>query len=49
MFQIRNRSGNIVDKNLSFEEAMLWIDCSVGKYYKMEPMKEDDQNDIDSL
>lgn len=42
-FQIRDGNGNIVDKNLSYEAALLYIDNSVGKYYIMEPMKEDDQ------
>lgn len=48
-FQIRDGNGNIVDRNLSYEAAMLYIDGSVGKYYVMESMKEDDQNDCDSL
>lgn len=42
-FQIRDGNGNVVDRNLSYEAAMLYIDSSVGKYYIMEPMKEDDQ------
>lgn len=42
-FQIRDGNGNIVDKNLSYEAALLYIDSSVGKYYIMEPMKEDDK------
>lgn len=42
-FQIRDGNGNIVDKNLSYEAALLYIDSCVGKYYIMEPMKEDDQ------
>lgn len=42
-FQIRDGNGNIVDKNLSYEAALLYIDSSIGKYYIMEPMKEDDQ------
>lgn len=42
-FQIIDGNGNVVDKNLSYEEALLWIDNSVGKYYVMKPMKEDDQ------
>lgn len=44
-FQIRDRNGNIVDRNLSYESALMYVDCSVGKYYIMEPMGEDDQND----
>lgn len=42
-FQIRDGNGNIIDKNLSYEEAWLYIDSSAGKCYIMEPMKEDDQ------
>lgn len=41
-YQIRNRSGNIVDQDLTYEEGLMWIDSSVGKYYVMEPMKECD-------
>lgn len=48
-FQIRDGNGNIVDRNLSYEAAMVYIDNSVGKYYVMELMKEADQNDCDSL
>lgn len=48
-FQIRDGNGNIIDRNLSYEAAMLYIDSSVGKYYIMELMKEADQNDCDSL
>lgn len=40
-FQIRDGNGNIVDRNLSYEAALLYIDSSVGKYYIMEVMKED--------
>lgn len=42
-FQIMDGSGNIVDKNLSYEDALLYIDSSAGKRYIMEPMKEEDQ------
>lgn len=48
-FQIRNGNGDIVEKNLSYEAALLYVDSSVGKYYVMEPMKGDDQNNCDSL
>lgn len=48
-FQIRDGNGNVVDRNLSYESALMYIDCSVGKYYIMEPMGENDQNDCDSL
>jgi hypothetical protein len=41
-FQIIDGSGNIVDKNLSYEDALLYIDSTAGKCYIMEPMKEDD-------
>lgn len=41
-FQIGDENGNIVDKNLSYEDALLYIDSSAGKRYIMEPMKEDD-------
>lgn len=44
-YQIRDGiNENIVDKNLSYQQALMYIDSSVGKYYIMEPMKEDDQN-----
>nr|DAF83601.1 MAG TPA: hypothetical protein [Caudoviricetes sp.] len=42
-FQIKDENGNIVDRNLSYEAAMLYIDSSVGRYYIMELMKEADQ------
>lgn len=42
-FQIMDGSGNIVDKNLSYEDALLYIDSTAGKCYIMEPMKEEDQ------
>lgn len=42
-FQIRDRYGNIVDRNLSYESALMYIDCSIGEYYIMEPMKEVDK------
>ena len=41
-FQIKDKNGNIVDRNLSYEAAMVYIDSSVGRYYVMEPMKEVD-------
>ena len=44
MFQIRDGNGNIVDRNLSYEDAMVYIDSSVGKYYVMEHMKKDDDH-----
>ena len=41
-FQIKDWNGNIVDRNLSYEAALLYIDSSVGKCYVMEPMKKED-------
>lgn len=43
-YQIINRRGNVVDRNLSYDEALMYIDSTVGKFYTMKPMK-DDQND----
>ena len=45
MFQIRDKNGNIVDRNLSYEDAMVYIDSSVAKYYVMEPMKKEDDHE----
>ena len=45
MFQIIDGNGNIVDRNLSYEDALLYIDSSVGKYYVMEPMKKEDDHE----
>lgn len=42
-FQIKDINGNIVDKSLSYEAALLFIDNSIGKYYVMEPMKEQEE------
>lgn len=42
-FQIRDKKGNIIDKNLSYEEALMWIDQPFGNRFTMEPMKEDDR------
>lgn len=42
-FQIR-KAGTIVDRNLTYEQALLWVDNSVTQGYIMEPMKESDQN-----
>lgn len=44
-FQIKDGVGNIVDKDLSYEAALLYIDSSVGKYYIMEPMKMKKEDD----
>lgn len=42
-FQIRDKKGDIVDKDLSYEEALMWIDQQFGNCFIMEPMKEDDR------
>lgn len=44
-FQIRDKNGNIVDQNLSYEAALLYIDSSVGKHYVMEPMRKEDNHE----
>lgn len=41
-FQIIDNTGNVIDKNLSYEAALMYIDSAVGKYYIMQPMKEED-------
>lgn len=41
-FQIFDGNGNVVDKNLSYEAALMYIDSDVGKYYVMQPMEEED-------
>lgn len=43
-YQIIDWRGNVVDQNLSYEEALTWIDCPVGRYYTMEPMKKEGKN-----
>lgn len=49
-FQIKdNVTRNIVDKNLSYEQALFWIDNEVVGRYIMEPMKEEDQNGSDTM
>lgn len=40
-YQIRDDAGNIVDQNLSYDEALLWVDQSFGGHFTMEPMKGD--------
>ena len=42
-YRIRDAKKNVVDQNLSYEEALMYVDNSVGDGYIMEPMKEDDQ------
>lgn len=44
-FQIKDRNGNIVERELSYEAALLYIDSSVGKYYVMEAMKKEDDRE----
>lgn len=41
-FQIIDNNGNVVDKDLSYESALMYIDSVVGKYYIMQPMKEEE-------
>lgn len=48
-YQVRDNKGNIVDKNLSYEEARMWSECPFGNRFKIEKMKESDQNDCDPL
>lgn len=48
-FQICDRKGNIIDQNLSYEEALMWTDQPFGNRFTIEPMKEDNQNDCNSL
>lgn len=48
-FQIRDCSTrNIVDRDLTFEQALIWLDNSVAMRYAMEPMKEDQNVDRSS-
>lgn len=44
-YQIRDNKGNIIDQNLSYDEALMWTDQPFGNRFTMELMKEDDQND----
>lgn len=54
-YQLRDvNRGDIIDQNLSYEEALKYIDNSIlGFYYIMEPMKKDseqgDRNENDTL
>lgn len=44
-FQIRDvNSGDIIDKDLSYQAALMYTDNAVGKYYVMEAMKESDDS-----
>lgn len=47
-FQIKDQNGNIVDKYLTYEDALLYTESLDGSY-AMEIMKEDDRNDCGSL
>lgn len=49
LYQIRDKKGNIVDQNLTYEEALMWVDQPFGNRYTMCPMKAGDQNDCGSL
>lgn len=42
-FQIIDKCGNVVDQNLSYDEALMWIDQPFGNRFTMEVMKEDEQ------
>ena len=44
-FQIRDENGNIVERNHSYEAALLYIDSSIEEYYVMEPMKKEDNHE----
>lgn len=48
-YQIKDNQDNVVDQNLSYEEALLWTDQPFGNRFTMELMEENDQNDCDSL
>lgn len=41
-YQIRDNKGNIIDQNLSYDEALMWVDQTFGNCFTMELMKEDD-------
>lgn len=32
-YQIKDQNGNIVDRNLTYEEALFWTDTSIERYY----------------
>lgn len=52
-FQIIDNHGNVVDQDLTYEEALMWVDSHETNYlfnsYSIRPMKESDQNDCGSL
>lgn len=40
LYQIKEKStGYIVDKNLTYDEALIWVDNIIGDSYIMEVMK----------
>lgn len=46
-FRIIDGCGNVVDHDLTYEEALMWMDSHDS--YSIEPMKEGDQNDSRSM
>lgn len=46
-YKILDALGNVVDRDLSYEEALLWVDCYDFDFYSME--QEEDQNDRNTL
>lgn len=40
MYEIIDKKGNVVDKNLTYEEALMWTDQPFGNRFTMRPMKE---------
>lgn len=48
-YQIKDGKGNVVDRSLSYEDALMWTDQPFGNRFKMETMKEEDQNDSDIM
>lgn len=41
-YNIKDQHGNIVDHDISYQEALMYIDNSIGKYYIMEPIEDDE-------
>lgn len=40
-YRIRTFGGTILDRDLSYEDALMWVEnCETSKYCIMEPMKE---------
>lgn len=42
VFNIKDQHGNVVERGITYQEALMYIDSNVGKYYVMEPVKEDE-------